>query len=739
MEDISNNSSAKNKRIFDINKIKTKKNDNENIKKKYKIYSFKKIKEIINTFIKNNDLFTDDMDKLHKLFKLSDLDSDINYNYLSFLKKNDINKFNRYINKYLYTLNYSQAKNIYSNITTQEEKELKKLKQFRLENNINEEIGEIDSLSKIMLVNFIYQLNDYCNKEMEMNDFKNLISEYTLNTNLKYRFPNFCGNKELMFYTYLQLFLEIYYFEDNEVITMEIDEKNNEKNKKENKNENINEMNISQDYQINEEEEECFSLSDWSGDENKSFEFNDEEINNDINNFINLINKNNKIITIEKINKEVVINKNFYDTLTYLRYLNIFDVFIKKKIIRDYNEIDFLEQIEFIYFTITYLRYNNRNKDSSNTYKDNFKYILYEPEDIKNKSIKLLNYSEDNKKYLKNLSEDMKNSLVYNNLISTRIKDVINNPFINCSLYFKFPFNMNKNIILFDDEFYNSIKDFMLEVYESKLFKEIFYFTDEFRDFLYPFEGEEKENIFNEMFENTKFYPFEYDYLNGYTDKLIPKIIVNSIIKDCSSLEKIIINFAYVISTMFHEQMKHYIKMLIHYNSLRLNLDVSLESDEYLKDEEYEKYLKIVQKKKEIVNYLKISSDEITEIKKSDGGDKLEILLYGQKLQQLYINGALNIIDINSYNKNISEHLIEFLEKNKSIDSIELDEKKLTELPLLQKLINFVKKYSLNKRIIKEQLDGNIAMQIAPTATQIPGNIFVEFKRISVRNKYGTS
>ncbi len=38
--------------------------------------------------------------------------------------------------------------------------------------------------------------------------------------------------------------------------------------------------------------------------------------------------------------------------------------------------------------------------------------------------------------------------------------------------------------------------------------------------------------------------------------------------------------------------------MLIHFNSLRINLYTSLESDEYLKDETYEKYLKIVQKKR---------------------------------------------------------------------------------------------------------------------------------------------
>ena len=141
-------------------------------------------------------------------------------------------------------------------------------------------------------------------------------------------------------------------------------------------------------------------------------------------------------------------------------------------------------------------------------------------------------------------------------------------------------------------------KENILQVYESKLFKEIFYLTEEFKDFLYPFEGEEKYNIFNEMFENTKFYPFEFDYLNGYTNKILPKILISSIIKDGSNLEKIIINFTHILNTMFHEQMKHYIKMLIHYNSLRLSLSVSLESDKYLKDDTFEKYLKIVKKKK---------------------------------------------------------------------------------------------------------------------------------------------
>ena len=280
------NSSTKNERTEEKKKDKI-------ISKRYKLLSIKKIKEIKDDFIKSNELCEKDIDKFHKIFKLSDVDSEINFKYLSILKETDIDKFKKYINKYLFTLNYSQAKQISPDIIIQEEKELNKIKIFRLENNINEEIKEINSLSKIMLVNFIYQLNDYYKKNKDKNDFKNLVSEYKLNAKLKFRLPNFCGSKELMFYTYLQLFLEIFYFEDSEVNKMNIDEL--DENKIEN--ENNNKIITNEDDQIN-EIEEYFSLSDWSDNINKSFEFNDEEINNDINDFITLINNNNKIITI---------------------------------------------------------------------------------------------------------------------------------------------------------------------------------------------------------------------------------------------------------------------------------------------------------------------------------------------------------------------------------------------------------------------------------------------------------
>ena len=59
-------------------------------------------------------------------------------------------------------------------------------------------------------------------------------------------------------------------------------------------------------------------------------------------------------------------------------------------------------------------------------------------------------------------------------------------------------------------------------------------------------------------------------------------------------------------------------------------------------------------------------------------------MLYGQKLQHLFIGGAFNILDINSYNKSISEHLKEFLERNRPCPTIELNTEILQKLPLLK-------------------------------------------------------
>ena len=166
------------------------------------------------------------------------------------------------------------------------------------------------------------------------------------------------------------------------------------------------------------------------------------------------------------------------------------------------------------------------------------------------------------------------------------------------------------------------------------------------------------------MFLLTKFYPFNFDKLHGYTSKIFPKVIISSIIKENNSKENIIINFSKILNTIFHEQQKHYIKTIVHYNFFRFKLYNDLESDNKLNEESLQKFLQIVKKKKELTKVHKISKDEMEELTNSDGGDKLEIIQYGQKLQRLYIKAAINLLKIEVYQTDISNHLCNFIEDN---------------------------------------------------------------------------
>ena len=151
---------------------------------------------------------------------------------------------------------------------------------------------------------------------------------------------------------------------------------------------------------------------------------------------------------------------------------------------------------------------------------------------------------------------------------------------------------MQKNIFLKEDKFFSSFKEFIYKVYSSKLMMQIFYYFEEFRDFIYPFEGEDKDDIFKEMLLLTKFYPFNFDILHEYTSMIFPKVIISSIIKENNSKENIF--------------------------SKILNND--LESDNKLNEESLQKFLQIVKMKKELIKVKTISKDEMEELINSDGG-----------------------------------------------------------------------------------------------------------------------
>ena len=703
---------------FNLNSKKKKMEINfniENIKRRKILISFTTLANKVKEIVKNN--VPKKENEFLKIFSLSDINPEVNFLYFKFLMKNDVAKYNKYINKYKYTLNYKDAKSL--GCFKGEEEEITKLENFYKKSKINSTIKEINSLSKIKIINFLYQLNDYYKEGKKKKDFKNLLLVYKIKESLKFKLPNNYGNYELQLFTFLKLFLYLFNFEDEDA-----------------------KDNITENEDDNYNEEEYLGSSDNDDDDT-----NDEELLEfKMNDNIEKINKFNSFISSNKLNiaipnKNLVSNqnntrKNFEIVKILLQYLNGFDKYITNElIIYDKDDNIFLKKIDFIYFTIIYFIYNY---DTYSSDIKTFKYSLYEPKVNRDKAVNY--FSEKTNKLLENYKE--KELLNYTQLfgIKSDVENMINNPFNNIAIYFLFPLILSKNIITFEEHFFNSFKDFIFEVYQSKLMKQIFYVTEEFKDYYYPFDGKEKKNIFDEMFSNTSFFPLKCDQLHGYTCKIFTKVIISTILKDNKSLEHIIISISYILNTIFHEQAKHYIKSLIHYNSIRHKLITPLDSDNKLSDESFDKYLKIVKKKKELINVPRISKDEMREILFSDGGDKLEILLYGQKLERLFIKAALNMLCKKTYDMDITEHLENFINDNRETGLIKYDNfVKDEDEPFLKDLFEFIQKYC-NHRISKQTiLDGTSCLQTRSNASQDPGSSFLDFKRINIREYMGTS
>ena len=685
-------------------------------KKRNQLISFTTAKNKAEDLLKN----TLNLSKVafHKIFYFSDINAKANFLYLKFLKENDNEKFGKYNDKYKYTLEYKDAKflNFFQN---EEEQEIAKLLEYRQKNKIEGRIKMINSLAKLKLINFLYQLNDYYKIGKKETDFKNLLFEYKIKELLKFKLPNNYGNDELKFYTYLQLFFYLFFFEDE-------DSEENSAYK-----DNANYNNVEEYFSSSDDDEEVDIIPDLS--------FNYDEYKQKIEKF-------NSFITLDSVetqipNKDTIQYKrhfrvDFSTSIVNIKYLNQFDEYITNELILyEEDNIVLLGKIEFIYYTIIYFIYNYEGYSSDII---NFKFTLFEPKNIREKCYQF--FSKKTKTFINNYKE--KEMLNYTELLGKNkinVENIIDNPICNIEKCFKYPLILKKNIIIFEEKFFNSFKNFIFEIYQSKLMKQIFYSTEELDNYYYPFEGKEKKEIFNEMFSNTEFYPFKIDQLHGYTCKIFSKVIISTILKDNSSLERIIISISFILNTILHEQAKHYIKTLIHYNSLRQNNITPLESDDKLKNESLDKYIKILKKKKELIECSKISKEEFEEILYSDGGDKLELFLYGQKLQRLFIKAALKMLCLETYNVDISEHLKDFINDNKSMKFIPINNYFRNEYSFLNHLIEYIKRYS-DHRISKQIfLDGNCCLQKSSFACQDPGSEFLEFKRISIRGFMGTS
>ena len=409
--------------------------------------------------------------------------------------------------------------------------------------------------------------------------------------------------------------------------------------------------------------------------------------------------------------------KNEY--LTFLKKLEYFTVF-EKAIINIFfkgknnkeDEEEILEKLKFIYFYIVLILRNKKPPATelvnafymqNNTY-DNKRFIIYQDK-------------------IKELFGDSNKLLLQNIKIAGDFFKRINNPFIDNYLAFPFPTLFHKNFLEYDQEVYCEFLKYLKYIYQSILMRDIYYLCPEFNDFAYPFEN---DNILNEMFNNTYFIPCYSKKLYGYTQKNLISIFIPTMIEesDRDCLENFIIRLGFILNTTIHEQLKHYIKALIFFNSFKFGIKNHIESDEDLDNEE-NIFLNGLMKKRER-RKKKIS------LNGKDGGHRAEILLYGQVLERLSCIQGLKMFYKSTWNTSIQKHFSDFNEnygigkKNKQLIDVDyiFELKKVFEdddvCPFFQKLLQ---KFIECKKI----KDKKMLINLLYTANKKPENIEDKF------------
>lgn len=556
-----------------------------------------------------------------------DLNPEINFKILSYLKKNSPKEYNKYIPKYKYTLNFKDA----LELKCFDEKEIILMMKEYNNNIYNFNIGlpqikaneNIISFSKIRLFNLFFYLQDKDILQSNYDDILKNILSYSIPQTLIFKIPNNFGNYELKYYTYLLLFINLLVPGNNKDI-----DSNNE----------------SKDFTSSLSKEIFFNF--------------------DIQEKVELIKVNlNEFEKRKKILKEYVKGFNTDDNNTtkksfkmkkkknddgyFIDKIHIFQTLRENiiEIIKLDDEKEIIDRIKFISYLLLF-------KKKNQTYFDKLSNCLRIKDSSKN-----INYN--NICYLVNKGKEQlinENYAISN--IDIKFSSNNNNPFNFKAYYYLFPDLLKKNIIQNDKDLFDSFKNYLKMIYTSPIIKDIFYLTSEFQEFMFPFDD---NDILEEMFEYTIFLPFPNDSLLGFTEKEIPEILISAVLKEekpmANDFSKMVCQLSQILNTCLHEHIKHYIKALIFYNSFHLGITKRINSNLNEIDEERKLINSILFKNKN--NYKSLSLD---------GGEKAEVFLYGNVLNIINFRQSLELFKPKNWEKTIPEH-IENFNKNKISDN----------------------------------------------------------------------
>ena len=563
--------------------------------------------------------------EIKKFASLFDLNPEINFKLLKYLKNNSRKDYDHFIEKYKYTLDFKDA--LILDCFKKEEIELTQKEFFENAKNLKLNYKEIKSLSKIKLFNLFFYI--LFKKLDNSKDIYIKIRSYCIPISLIFKVPNRFGNIELNYYSYLTFFINFF---TSEIRNYEDQEEKNEKN-----DDSSNEVYFNWDSSITGETEKI-NLTDINERRKKFDNFIDT-------NYIEVENETSKTsIKPKKTEAKSNLIERMYGKIYRFR-------FFKEKIIEIFSEPDdiILQKIKFIFYCQLFP--NEEMIDSLSVYSKCLRGKPYSNDEI-DSNIFISKCYDIDKNCIKNKYELFALENLDNNFSRT-----IKNPFNYNSKYYSFPTLLKKNIIDNDRDISRAFVNYLKYIYSSNIIKDIFYLTPEFEEFIYPLED---ERIFNELMEYTIFMPLEGDDLHGFTQKEIPEVLISVRLQEIfpqeTQISRIICELSQILNTCIHEQLKHYIKSLIFYNSFRFNLKKRIGSDlyNYGKEDRYINGILYIMKNKN--KYYEI-----------DGGHKAEIFLYGDILNKIFFPQALELFKKSNWNKEIAEHIKSFNNANKKI------------------------------------------------------------------------
>ena len=258
----------------------------------------------------------------------------------------------------------------------------------------------------------------------------------------------------------------------------------------------------------------------------------------------------------------------------------------------------------------------------------------------------------------------------------------------NFSVYYYYYNNDNINIFPFDLKD-DSFKEYYEKLLSSNLIDEIFNMNIDYQKYENPFKGERATKMINYLRNKTIRFPFIKNTIDGITEKILGIIALNSncdIVELIPSNKTIIYNIEKTSSriiTILHEYIMHAIRFIIHSNNNQFLLSTPIKS--FLNEETIFNQID----KNILQNY--------------DGGDKLEGLIFGKKINSISFKMALKILTVKTWENKLENIKTIFLINKEETFNYKLYSK---DNELLAKIFNVklneIKKIPKNNEVLKE-------------------------------------